>query len=342
MVVLNSGKQFIFLVSFFYSFFLLSPLHSGGEILLAGEISPAFSDHQTETDMPAQWLATPFTREAWAMEADIAVSLDQHLYPALVGLIQNYGTNHGLTIAVREGTCGISSGLLNKKAVDLAGFCCPPSEIDRLPGLRFHTIGLGGLAVFVHPDNPVDSLTVDQVRGIFAGEIKSWAEITGLKIGPDPFLPIHPVVRPHCKFRPGRWRLLLDHEDLFGINVSESGSIEESISKVSADSMSIGIMEAPYMLNYRYPSSAPVKILAINGIRPDDIDGVVRGDYPFYLVFNVTTWEKGDTTLEGERLIAYLIREVEKISGQYGLVSPARLRKGGWKFKGDELIAGPQ
>jgi len=40
-------------------------------------------------------------------------------------------------------------------------------------------VALDGLAVVVHPANPVDKLTMDQLAGIFSGKITNWAEVGG-------------------------------------------------------------------------------------------------------------------------------------------------------------------
>lgn len=50
-------------------------------------------------------------------------------------------------------------------------------------GLHEVTIALDGIAVVVHPANPVRNLTTDQVRRIFAGEITDWKQVGG-KAGP--------------------------------------------------------------------------------------------------------------------------------------------------------------
>ena len=35
------------------------------------------------------------------------------------------------------------------------------------------------LSVYLHPDNPVTDLTLDQLRGIFSGELRRWSEVGG-------------------------------------------------------------------------------------------------------------------------------------------------------------------
>jgi phosphate transport system substrate-binding protein len=42
-----------------------------------------------------------------------------------------------------------------------------------------HVVALDGLPILVHPSNPVQDLTVEQVRKIFLGEITNWKEVGG-------------------------------------------------------------------------------------------------------------------------------------------------------------------
>ena len=46
-------------------------------------------------------------------------------------------------------------------------------------GLNATTIAYDGIAVVVHPSNPVKSLTTEQVNKIFSGEITNWKEVGG-------------------------------------------------------------------------------------------------------------------------------------------------------------------
>ena len=42
-----------------------------------------------------------------------------------------------------------------------------------------HVIGLDGIAVIVNADNPIESLTRDQIAGIFAGTFTNWEQVSG-------------------------------------------------------------------------------------------------------------------------------------------------------------------
>lgn len=42
-----------------------------------------------------------------------------------------------------------------------------------------HVIAIDGLAILVHPSNPINQLSIDTIGQIFAGEIRNWSELGG-------------------------------------------------------------------------------------------------------------------------------------------------------------------
>ena len=68
------------------------------------------------------------------------------------------------------------------------------SEIEQAAAiglqLREYVLGYDGIAVLVHPSNPVGDLTIDQLSAIFSGAIDDWSVVGG------PNRPIHRVSRP--------------------------------------------------------------------------------------------------------------------------------------------------
>lgn len=64
-------------------------------------------------------------------------------------------------------------------------FCAGPSEEQKQYAekkgveLVYVPIGLEGFVFFVNENNPVDNLTVEQIRKIYAGEYTNWAEVGG-------------------------------------------------------------------------------------------------------------------------------------------------------------------
>ena len=77
--------------------------------------------------------------------------------------IQMSDSTAGMTGAM-DGTCDI--GMASRELKD--------SEAEALTGT---VIAMDGIAIIVNNENAVDGLTVEQVNGIYTGEITSWADV---------------------------------------------------------------------------------------------------------------------------------------------------------------------
>ncbi len=307
---------------------------------LKGLTGAPFTDPTRIMDMPEKWKRQSIKYDTSVSNVDLVVSLDQQMYPALKKKILKYASENNLKIVVKNGTCGISSGMLSRKAIDIGGFCCAPGLIDRLPGLKFHTIGIAAIALIVHPENNIDNVTIGQARKIFTGEIYHWSELKTSKGVSGLNLPILPVGRLHCKLRPGHWRLLLDNEDLFSPSIEEVGAIPDMISQVSTDKHAIGY-ETLWM-NHFLRHKGKVKVLRINGYHPNTPYNLLSGKYPLYRVYNLTTWEgEGIANPSAQKLVKYLTQQAEYLDKKYSIIPASRLSQAGWKFMGDELIGEP-
>jgi ABC-type phosphate transport system substrate-binding protein len=291
--------------------------------------------------MPEEWKKQPIEHDESAGDIDIVITLDQHLYPALLPIIQEYAKKQTLKVSISEGTCGISAGMLSRKAADVGGYCCSPGLTDRLPGLKFHTLGISALALLVNPDNPVENVTIGQAREIFAGEIYRWSEINTAEGRKGPHLPIQPVGRLHCKLRPGHWRLMLDNEDMFSTSLLEVGTIPDMISKVASNRGAIGyeVLWNPV----RYKERGKVKAIKINGYSPYEQEHLISGNYPLYRVYNLTTWEgENISNSHAKKMVEHLLQQSEELGKEHHIIPASSLRQAGWKFKDTELIGEPK
>jgi ABC-type phosphate transport system substrate-binding protein len=303
----------------------------------AGEVrdelrGPAFSDPSARQEMPAGWTEQKIEYKPENEGADIVVTLNQQFFEFMLDYIDDYARQKNLKIKVNRGTCGISGGMIKNKEGDIGAFCCPPSKTDRLPGVRFHSIGIHPISILVHPDNPIENLSFDQVRSIFQGDLIRWSEV-GWKDSP-----IQAIARLHCKKRPGHWRLMLSDPDKFGPEIKEVGAIEDMFSLVADTPYAIGY-EVMWMVNRQ---AGKVKALRIDGMSPDDLEHLARGEYPLYRSLSLTTWEKdGLRSPKSEGLVKYIIDRVEKHGSREGIIPVSRLREAGWIFEGDELVGEP-
>ena len=78
------------------------------------------------------------------------------------------GSSHGVK-AVADGTVDIGTASRDLKS----------SESDAHPGLVPHGVAKDGVAVTVHPSNPVTELTMEQLQGIYTGTITNWKDVGG-------------------------------------------------------------------------------------------------------------------------------------------------------------------
>ncbi|RMF92933.1 MAG: hypothetical protein D6734_11140 [Candidatus Schekmanbacteria bacterium] len=272
-------------------------------------------------------------------DADVVAVLDQHLYPLVDKLIEKFAEEENLKIVIFKGTCGISAGMLNRKEVDIGGFCCPPAPTDRLPGLVFDTIGITPNAVIVNNANPITNMSFRDVQKIFAGEINRWDELSS--IDAKSFKkPISVITRLHCKLRAGHWRRILDNENLFSLTRQEVASIPDMLARVAALRGSIGFV-ARWKLDYN-GWGEKVKSLQIDGISPKDKNALAEGRYPFYKVLNLARWTGIAENPYTEKLISYIKKNLTEDKKLKYLVTYDKLQKNGWRFYGDELIGEPK
>ncbi len=94
------------------------------------------------------------------------------LHPSVNVAVTGGGSGTGIA-ALLNGTCDIAE---SSRAVE-------EKEIKQAEALGIHfnqeTVALDGIAVVVHPSNPVKNLTMDQLREIFLGNIKNWRILGG-------------------------------------------------------------------------------------------------------------------------------------------------------------------
>ena len=76
------------------------------------------------------------------------------------------GSGSGIT-AVKEGRCDI--GLSSRSL----------KEDEKSDGLEETVLAYDGIAIIVHPDNPVANLSVEQIAKMYTGEIKNWKDVGG-------------------------------------------------------------------------------------------------------------------------------------------------------------------
>ena len=68
---------------------------------------------------------------------------------------------------MQEGTCDIG---LSSRAL---------KDEEKSAGLKETVLAYDGIAIIVHPDNPVSDLSVEQIAKLYTGEITNWKDVGG-------------------------------------------------------------------------------------------------------------------------------------------------------------------
>ena len=118
--------------------------------------------------------------------SDIQVILNQQTREHLITALSSTGQPLEITLHA-HGSGTAFSGLVDGTAqVGAASRPIRPAEAqalaeagDMLSAEAEQVIGLDGLAVIVHPDNPISTLDLRQVADIFAGRITDWHQLGG-------------------------------------------------------------------------------------------------------------------------------------------------------------------
>ena len=96
-------------------------------------------------------------------------ALSESFMAANDGVTVNYnptGSGSGIT-AVQEGTCDIG---LSSRAL---------KDEEKAAGLKETILAYDGIAIIVHPDNPVADLSIEQIAKLYTGEITNWKDVGG-------------------------------------------------------------------------------------------------------------------------------------------------------------------
>ncbi|MBU4483150.1 MAG: PstS family phosphate ABC transporter substrate-binding protein, partial [Actinobacteria bacterium] len=86
--------------------------------------------------------------------------------------IRGGGSGNGIA-ALIDGTCDIANSSRPMKDKEI--LLCQNKDISPVP----HIVAMDGIAVIVHTSNPIQGLTIEQIKDIYIGKITNWKELGG-------------------------------------------------------------------------------------------------------------------------------------------------------------------
>ena len=168
-------------------------------------------------------------------------------------------------------------------------------------------IGYEAFVFFVNKDNPVDSLTLEQIKGIYSGEITNWSQVGGKD---EPIVPFQrnegsgsqsmlirlmgdtPIIEPDKKTTSGGMGLII-----------------EEVADYKNKSTSIGFSFRYYVEGII--QNPDIKLIAIDGVAPT-VTNIRNSTYPIIAPVYAVTYE-GNENPRVQELIDWMLTE----EGQY-------------------------
>ena len=188
--------------------------------------------------------------------------------PDLVIEIQGGGSSVGVTSA-GEGTVDIGN----------ASRAVKDSEFEKFPSLQVFTIAYDGIAIVTHPDTQLDTLSIKQVRDIFAGEITNFSEVGG------PDAPIAVVSREEGSGTRAAFEELVMEAGEEEKVITEKALLQQSNGQVrttvATTPNSIGYLSFGFL-------DESTRGVPIDGVEPS-VANVKGGDYPIFRPLNMLT-----------------------------------------------------
>lgn len=176
-------------------------------------------------------------------------------------------------------------------------FVAGPSDLQvataEKAGVKFNMtpIGREAFVFFVHEDNPVDSLKLDEIQQVYAGDIDNWSEIGGENDS------IRAFQRPEGSGSQTALQRVMGDRKLMDAPVEDvpegMGGIIEQAAAYTNHKNAIGFSFRFYATEM--VEDYDIKLLQVNGIAPT-VETIADGTYPITSEFYaVTTEEKYET-----------------------------------------------
>ncbi|MCG6552694.1 MAG: phosphate ABC transporter substrate-binding protein [Candidatus Magnetominusculus sp. LBB02] len=180
-------------------------------------------------------------------------------HPEIKVSVTGSGSGNGIK-ALMDGTTDIATSSREAKEKEIAA--AKAKGIEMKP----FTVAYDGIVPVVHPSMKIDKITMEQLKDIYNGKIKSWSEVGG------PNRPITVVSRDTSSGTYEVWEEKVLKEDRVRADALLVASNGQAVQTVAQNPFAIGYVGIGYM-------DKSVKSLLVGGIK-DSPDTVRNGTWP--------------------------------------------------------------
>ncbi|MDL2246630.1 phosphate ABC transporter substrate-binding protein [Methanobrevibacter sp. OttesenSCG-928-K11] len=188
-----------------------------------------------------------------------------------------------LKINVQGGGSGMGIRSVSQEIADI-GMSSKELNDEEKENVEVVEIGKEGIVIGVHNSNPIDDLSIEELKKIFSGEISNWKEVGGNDEE------IHVVTREDGSgTRSAFESIVMDDSDIKNDAIVQS-STESVKQAVASDSAAIGYMSLAHM-------SDDVKSVKIEGVVPSE-ENIANGQYELQRPFLFIITKNHDETID--------------------------------------------
>jgi phosphate transport system substrate-binding protein len=189
--------------------------------------------------------------------------------------------NSGVVIEVQGGGSSVGVTSAGEGTVDIGNASreIKDSELQEFPDLQIFTIARDGIAIITNPGTQLDSLSIDQVRQIFGGEITNFSEVGG----PDAQIVV--VSREEGSGTRAAFEELVMESGDAATPITENALLQQSNGQVRTTVSTTPNSTGYLSFGFLDDSTSGVHI---DGVGPT-VDNVLNGSYPIARPLNMLT-----------------------------------------------------
>ncbi len=214
--------------------------------------------------------------------------------PLMAEIAKKYEQTHpDIRIDVQTGgsTRGVTDARSGVAQIGMVSRALKPDEAD----LTAHTIALDGISMIIHRDNPIKSLTDQQIKDIYTGKITNWKQVDG----EDKLIQVVNKAEGRSTLELFTHYFNLENRDIQADVVI--GDNQQGIKTVAANPTAIGYVSIG-TAEFEVTNNTPIRLLPISGIEAS-LDNVKNGSFPLSRPLNLVT--KGQPTPTAQSLIDF-------------------------------------
>ncbi len=248
--------------------------------LMISACAPDFSVAPEESELVGE--SSSEEQPKAGLEGQIQIAGSTTVQPLSEVLAEAFmAENPGVTIEVQGGgsSVGVTSSGEGTVSIGNASRNVKESEFETFPGLQVYTIAYDGIAIATNPELSLPSLTVDQVKQIFAGVITNYSEVGG----PDGEIIV--VSREEGSGTRAAFEELVMQSGETEALIAENALLQQSNGQIRTT-----IATTPNAIGYLSFGflDESVNTVAIDGVEPT-VENVKSGDYSIFRPLNMLT-----------------------------------------------------